>query len=102
MNIHFHQVERKTPFASYWLAAFGIFTALILTLNFSHHAELHWSAPSTSVQVIHAVENNLPVAVPAPLPPAGSAQAAATPEPVGAESAILVPQVIPAPHPSVP
>ncbi len=102
MNIHFSQVERKIPFASYVLAAFAVFTVLMLTLSFSRYAELQWSAPSKAGQVIHTVDNNLPAAVPAPLPPAGPAQPVATPEPVGAGSAIPVPQVISAPAPSVP
>ena len=101
MNIHLSQVERKTPFASYLLAAFAMFTMVMLALSFSRHAELHWSVPSTSGQVIHTVDNNLPAAVPAPSPPAGLAQPVVTPEPVGAGSAIPVPQVIPAPVPSV-
>ena len=101
MNIHFSQVERKTPFASYLLAAFAMFTVVMLALSFSRHAELHWSVPSTSGQVIHTVDNNLPITVPAPLAPAAPAQPAATPEPVGAGSAIPVPKAISAPVPSV-
>ena len=101
MNIHFSQVERKTPFASYLLAAFAIFTTLMLTLSFSRHAELHWSAHSKAGQVIHTVDNNLAVAVPAPLAPVGQVQASLTFEPAGAAPAMLVPQAIPAPVPSV-
>ena len=102
MNIHFTQVERKSQLPSYLLAAFGIFTALMLTLSLSRQAEIHWPAPSSSGQAVQTVDSSLPVAIPAPLPPAGQAQAAATPEPVGNSSSILVPQVIPAPYPSVP
>ena len=102
MNIYFSQVVGKTPFASYLLAAFGVFTALMLTLSLSRHADLHWSVPSPSVQGIHAVENNVPAAVPAPLPPAGPSQPVATSEPAGAGMVILAPQAVPAPAPSVP
>lgn len=101
MNIHFSQVERKTPFASYLLAAFAVFTMVMLVLSISRHAELHWSVPSTSGQVIQIIDNNLPLAVPAPLPPAEQAQAVLTPEPAGAAPGVLVPQAIPAPAPSV-
>ena len=102
MNIHFMQVERKSQLPSYLLAAFGIFTALMLTLSLGRHAEIHWSAPAASSQAILTVDQHLPVAVPAPLPPAGQAQSVLTPEPAGTATAILVPQVIPAPAPSVP
>lgn len=101
MNIHFSQVERKTPFASYLLAAFAVFTMVMLVLSFSRHAELHWSVPSTSGQLIHTVDDNLPLAVPAPLPPAEQALTSLTPEPAGAAPAMSVPQAVPAPAPSV-
>ncbi len=102
MNIHFMQVERKSQLPSYLLAAFGIFTALMLALSLGRHAEIHWTAPATSSQAIQIVDQHLPVAVPAPLPPARQAQAVLTPEPVGAAPVILVPQVIPAPAPFMP
>ena len=102
MNIHFMQVERKSQVLSYLLAAFAVFTTSMLALSLGRHAEIHWSAPATSSQAIQIVDQHLPVAVPAPLPPAGQAQAVLTPEPAGAAPAILVPQGIPAPAPSVP
>lgn len=102
MNIHFSQVERKSQFYSYLLAAFAVFTALMLTLSLSRHAELHWSLPSTSGQAVQIADDNLPVPIPAPLPPAGQTQAAARPEPVGNTSSIFVLQAVPAPAPSVP
>ena len=102
MNIHFMQVERKSQLPSCLLAAFGIFTALILTLSLGRYAGIHWSAPATSSQAIQIVDQHLPVAVPAPLPPAGQAQAVLTSESAGAVPAILVSQVIPAPAPFMP
>ena len=102
MNIHFSQVERKSQVFSYLLAAFAVFTASMLALSLGRHAAIHWSAPVTSSQAIQIVDQHLPVAVPAPLPPAEQAQALLTPEPAGTAPAILVPQVIPAPAPFMP
>lgn len=102
MNIHFSQVERKSQFFSYLLAAFAVFTALMLTLSLSRHAEIHWSRPTTSGQAVQIADVNLPVPIPAPLPPAGQPQAADTPVPAGNPSSIFVPQAVPAPAPSMP
>ena len=102
MNIHFQQVEKKSQVFSYILAAFAVFTVLMLTLSFSRHTDLHLSIPSTSIQVVHSENTHLPVAIPAPLPPAEQAQTNATPEPFGNSQAVLVPQAIAAPMPSVP
>ena len=102
MNIHFSQVERKSQVFSYLLAAFAVFTVSMLALSLSRHTVIHWPAPSTSSQAIQTVDNHLPIAVPAPLPPAEQAQPVPTPEPAGTAPAILVPQAIHAPAPSVP
>ena len=102
MNIHFSQVERKSQVVSYLLAAFAVFTAFMLTLSLIRDAEFHWFVPSTAVQAVQTIGNDLPIAIPAPLPPAEEAPAIATPEPVGSSPSILVPQVIAAPMPSVP
>jgi hypothetical protein len=102
MNIHFSQVERKSQVFSYLLAAFAVFTALMLTLSLGRHAGMHWSAPATSSQAIQTKDNHLPIAAPAPLPPAEQAQAVFTPEPAGTAPTILVPQAIPAPAPFMP
>ena len=102
MNIHFAQVERKVQLSSYLLAAFAIFTALMLALSLSRHADLHWSVPSTARQVTGSVDSDLPVPVPAPLPPADVTQSTVTPEPPGDSQSILMPQVIAVPMPSMP
>ncbi len=102
MNIHFAQVERGSPLSSYLLAAFAVFTALMLTLSLSRHADLHWSVPSTARQVAGSVDSDLPVPVPAPLPPAELTQSTVTPEPPGDSQSILMPQVIAVPMPSMP
>ena len=102
MNIHFQQVEKKSQLFSYILAAFAVFTVVMLTLSISRHADLHLSIPSVSLQAVHSENTNLPVAIPAPLPPAEQAQTNATPEPFGNSQAVLVPLAIAAPIPSVP
>jgi hypothetical protein len=102
MNVHFVQVERKSQLFSYLLAAFAIFTVLMFALSLSRHAELHWSVSAVTVQAAQAENSDLPVAIPAPLPPAEVTQPIVTPEPAGTTPSSLVPQVIPAPVPSVP
>ena len=102
MNIHYSQVERRSPLSSYLLAACAVFTVLMLALSLSRDAGLHWSVPSISVQAAQTEDSGLPVAIPAPLPPAGQAQAVTTPEPAGSAPSVLIPQAIPAPLPSVP
>ena len=102
MNIHFPQVERRSQLSSYLLAAFAIFTALMFALSLSRHAELHWSVPSVTAQVVQTENSGLPVAIPAPLPPTASTQAISTPGLAGNVPSILVPQAIPAPPPSMP
>ena len=100
MNIHFQQVEKKSQLFSYILAAFAVFTVLMLTLSIIRHTELHLSSPS--VQAVSSENTNVPVAIPAPLPPDEQAQTIATPEPFGNSQTVFVPQAIAAPMPSVP
>ena len=102
MNIHFSQVERRSQWSSYMLAAFAVFTVLMFALSLSRHAELHWSVRSVSVQATQIENSDVPVAIPAPLPPVEQAQPIATPEPAGSARSILVPQIVPVPVPSVP
>lgn len=102
MNIHFVQVEKKSQLFSHLLMAFAIFTVLMLILSFSRQIELQPSVPSVSMQTVQMATNDAPVAVPAPLPPVTQTQAIATSEPAEGRSAVLAPQVIPAPLPSVP
>ncbi len=102
MNIHFQQVEKKSQVFSYILVVFAVFTVLMLTLSISRHAELRLSSSSVSLQTVHPENTNAPVAIPAPLPPAEQAQTIITPEPFGNSQAVLVPQAIAAPMPSVP
>ncbi|MEO5886152.1 MAG: hypothetical protein ABIQ77_00675 [Anaerolineales bacterium] len=102
MNIHFQQVEKKSQVFSYMLAGLAVFTVLMLILGFSRHIELQLSIPSVSMQAVHSENTNMPVAIPAPLPPAEQAQTIVTPEPFGNSQAVLVPQAIAAPMPSVP
>jgi hypothetical protein len=102
MNIHYPQVERKSQLSSYLLAAFAIFTVLMFALSLSRHAGLHWAVPTVTVQAAQAENSDLPVAIPAPPPPAEVTQPIVTPEPAGNTPSILVPQVIPVPAPSVP
>ena len=100
MNIHFSQVENRSQLFSYLLAAFAICTLLMLILSFSHYFEQRWSGSSTSAQVVHAESNNVPVAIPAPLPPAEQIQMSNISLPSG--GANPVPQVVAIPVPSVP
>jgi hypothetical protein len=100
MNIYYPQVERRSQLSSYLLAACAVFTVLMLALSLSRNAGMHWSVHSLSVQAVETEDSGLPVAIPAPLPPAG--QAVTTPEPAGSAPSVLIPQAIPAPLPSVP
>ena len=102
MNIHFQPVEKKSQLSSYLLAAFATFTVLLLVLNMSRQVEVHFSVPSISIQAVQPVNRDLPVAVPAPLPPAEATTANSTPEPDGNAMSMVIPQAIPAPAPSVP
>ena len=102
MNIHFPQVERRSQLFSYLLAAFATFTMLMLALGLSSQAEIHLSIPSVSMQATGPVNSDVPVAIPAPLPPMERAEAMDTLELTGNSLSIPVPQTIPAPVPSVP
>lgn len=102
MNIHFPQVERKPQVFSYMLAVFALFTMLMLFLSFIRMFELRLSVPSISVHTSQAENTNIPVAIPAPLPPVQQAQSFVTPELAGNTQTILVSEIIPAPAPSVP
>ena len=102
MNIPYPQVERRSPLSSYLLAACAVFTVLMLALSLSRHAGLHWPVPSLSVQAAQTEDSGVPVAIPAPLPPAGQTHAVMTLEPAGSAPSVPMPQVIPAPLPSVP
>lgn len=102
MNIHFQQVEKKSQVFSYILAAFAVFTIVMLALSFSRQANLRLPIPSVSLQAVHSENTHMPVAIPAPLPPAEQTQTIATPELFGNSQAVLVPQAIAAPMPSVP
>lgn len=102
MNIHFPQTERKSHLVSQLLVAVVAFTLLMVALHLSRGVEIHFSVPSISIQAVQPANSDLPVAVPAPLPPAEATTANSTPEPDGNATSILVPQAIPAPAPSVP
>lgn len=102
MNIHFQPVEKKSLLSSYLLVAFATFTVLMLALSMSRQVEVYFSVPAISIQAVQPVNSDLPVAIPAPLPPAETTTANSTPEPDGNAMSIAIPQAIPAPAPSVP
>jgi hypothetical protein len=102
MNIHFQQIEKKSQLFSHILAAFAVFTVVVLTLSFVRQAELRLFIPTVSIQAVHSENTLVPVAIPAPLPPAEQAQTIVTPEPFVNSQAVLVPQPVAAPMPSVP
>lgn len=100
MNIYFSQVERRSQLFSGLLATFAIYTVVMLILSFNHYFE-HRSPmlSSTSSQVVQTEGNHVPVAIPAPLPPAEQIQISITQMADGGEKP--VPQVVPIPVPSV-
>lgn len=98
MNIYISQVEKRSPLFSYLLALFAICTMLMLVLNFSRFFENRWDMTFSSSQAVPAESVSIPVAIPAPMPPADQIQVSAVPLP-GFENP--VPQVVPAPIPSV-
>ena len=102
MNIHFPQGERRSQLSSHILTTFAILMALMFVLSLVRHIDPHWSIPSVSIQTTQIENSDMPVAIPAPLPPAEQTQAVVTPEPAGNAPSILAPQAIPAPVPSVP
>ena len=99
MNAYVPQVEKRSQLFSYLLAVFAIITLMMLILSLSHYFENRWSMPSASSQVVHS-EGSVPVAIPAPHPPAEQIQMSNTSLPSG--SANPVPQVVAIPVPSVP
>jgi hypothetical protein len=94
MNIHFQPVGKRSQIFSYILVASAVFMISMLTLSFSRHAELHLFIPSISMQAIHSDNTNVPVAIPAPLPPAEHAHAMVTPEPFANSQAALMTQAV--------
>lgn len=101
MNIHFSQVENRSQLFSYLRAAFAICTVMMLILSFSHFFEQRSIIlPSTSSQVVHTESNNVPVAIPAPHPPAEQIQTSDTS--MSSLGANPVPPVVAIPVPSVP
>lgn len=102
MNILYPQVERKSQLSLYILTVFAFCMAVMLALSLFRHVEIHWSVPSVSVQTAQIEHGDMPVAIPAPPPPAEQIQAIVTPEPVGNASLHPAPQIIRAPMPSVP
>jgi len=102
MNIHFPQVERRSQLSSHLLAAFAILVTLMFVLSLVRQLEFRWSVLSASIQTAQIEHSDIPVAIPAPLPPAEQIQAIVTLEPDGNTKSIFVPRAIPAPAPSVP
>jgi hypothetical protein len=100
MNTYFPQVEKRSHLSSYVLAVFAICTLLMLVLSFSRFFENRWSMPSVPSGVVTTESANMPVAIPAPVPPTDQVQMSVTPLPAG--SLNPVPQVVPVPVPSVP
>jgi len=99
MNIYVSQVEKRSQLFSYLLAAFAMCTALILILSFSQYLSHRWSMAAAYSEVVSTESVNIPVAIPAPLPPAEQIQISMTALPVSANP---VPQALPVPVPSVP
>lgn len=102
MNIHFPQTARKSHLVSQLLVAVVAFTLLILALHVSRGVEIHFSVPSISIQAVQPANNEVPVAIPAPLAPANATLAVSTPAPAGSIQTTLAPQPIPVPASSVP
>jgi hypothetical protein len=100
MNIHFSQIERRSQLFSYLLVAFAICTLMMLILSFSRYFENRWTMPSASAQMVYSESASVPVAIPAPHPPAEQIQISITFMPSGGENP--VPQVVAIPVPSVP
>jgi len=99
MNIYFPQVEKRSQVFAHVLAAFAISVALMLALSFNQYFAHRWSISSASSEIVSAEMSNVPVAIPAPLPPAEQIQVSMM---VLSGSADPVPQAVPVPVPSVP
>jgi hypothetical protein len=100
MNIHFQQDEKRSQVFFYMLVALAVFTVSLLILNIGWHSEFRLSVPSSSPQEALMENSSLPVAVPAPLPPAEQLQGTVTPAPSATPGPL--PQAIAAPVPDLP
>ena len=102
MNIHFSQTERKSHIISQLLMAVAAFIFVMTALTIILGVDIHFSVPTISIEAAQPTDSTLPVAIPAPLPPTADAQSISTPAPVENVPAVVAPQPIPAPAPSVP
>src|SRR5690349_7463199 len=101
MNIHFQQVEKKSQVFLYMLVVVVVFTVSMLISNTRRTVNLHLPiAHTSSMQPAYGEISNMPVAVPAPVPPANAAPMATPPMPSSTPSPL--PQAVPAPVPSLP
>lgn len=100
MNIHFQQAEKKSQVLFYILVGVAALTVLMLIWNAGRTIELQVSIPSLSGQVVYIENNSMPVAVPAPLPPAEQAQMTTMPAPSSTPSPL--PRAVPVPVPDLP
>jgi hypothetical protein len=98
MNIQFQQVEKKSQVFSYILMVGVAFAISMLILNAVRTNNLHLSIPSSvSGQAAYGGMNSLPVAIPAPQPPAEQINMAptlvvsSTPSPLPKAVAVPVP-----------
>lgn len=99
MHIHFQQAEKKSQVFSYMLIAVVVFTISMLILNASRTVDLHLSIPSlSSEQPVYGEISNMPVAIPAPLPPAEQVQVTAIPS----STPSPLPQAVPVHVPDLP
>ena len=100
MNTYFLQVEKRSQWSSYLLAAFALITMLMLILSFSHFFAQRGNVHLTSPAVVLTESSGAPVAIPAPVPPTQQIQIATAALP--SMSASSVPQAVANPVPSVP
>jgi len=101
MNIHFQQVEKKSQVFFYILVVGVAFAISMVILNAVHTNNLHLSIPSSVPgQAAHGGMNSLPVAIPAPQPPAKQVQAALSP--VASPTPSPLPQAVAVPVPTLP
>jgi hypothetical protein len=100
MNTYFPQVEKRSQWSSYLLAAFALITMLMLILSFNDFFAQRANMPFTSSRMVHTESSHAPVAIAAPLPPAEQIQIATAALP--SVSANPVPQPVANPVPSVP
>ncbi len=100
MNIHFQQAEKKSQVFFYIFVALAFLSAMMVLLNASSRVEVHLSIPASSAQGVALENNTMPVAIPAPLPPAEQVQSTNTPAPSATVG--LLPQAVPVPTPDLP